>query len=43
MREQSSVAKIYTSMIRGTDHEAQLEYAFYAPPIVEETKPFSRS
>lgn len=43
VRGQSLVAKTYTSMIRGTNHEAQLEYPFYAPPIVENPKLFSRS
>ena len=43
VRGQSLVAKKYTSKIRGTNHESQLEYAFYAPPIVENTKPSSRS
>lgn len=43
LRGQSVVANAYASMIGGTNHEAQPEYASYAPPIVENTKPFSRS
>src|SRR5690348_13426774 len=42
-RGQSLVAKTYISMARGANHEAQLEYPFYAPPIVENNKLFSRS